>query len=483
MKQVIQNYKTGELEIEEVPVPLLQEGGAIVRTCFSLISAGTERSTLDISKKSIVGKARARPDLVKKVIATSKKIGVKNTIELVLNRLNAPVPLGYSLAGIVEKVSDGVVGITVGDRVACAGAGYANHAERAFVPQNLMAIIPEVVSEKDAAFTTVGSIALHGVRQANVGVGDLVGVIGLGLVGQLTVALLKAQGSRVIGIDLDEYAVNLSKTMGVDEALLRNAPFLGEAIQKFSGQVGLDAVLITAGTDSNDPFELASEILRDKGTLVVVGGIRMEIVKSVSSLFYLKEIDIKFSRSYGPGRYDPNYEEKGIDYPIGFVRWTEKRNMECFLDMLASGRLNLNPLITHTFPFENAIEAYGLITGKTREPYLGVLLQYGTDRKPESPRIMINHKTKPIPGHIGIGMIGAGSFAQSNILPHLKSNSNVVLRGLCTSKGMTAKSVAGKFGFSYCSSNSDEIINDKDNHVIFIATRHDSHGKYVIESL
>jgi len=483
MKQITQNYKTGVLKIEEVPAPLLRKGGALVRTSFSLISAGTERATLEISKKGLVGKAKARPDLVKQVLATTKKIGVKKTFDLVRTRLNSTVPLGYSLSGIVEEISDDVCGIHVGDEVACAGAGYANHAEQVFVLQNLMAKIPRGLSHEDAAFTTVGSIALHGVRQANVGMGDNVGVIGLGLVGQLTVALLKAQGCRVCGIDLADYTVGLAKKMGVDLALLRNDPVLNANVDAFSRGIGLDSVIITAGTDSNDPFLLAAELLRDKGTLVVVGGIRMEIVKSVSSLFYHKEIDIKFSRSYGPGRYDVNYEEKGVDYPVGYVRWTEQRNMTCFLDLLAAGRMDLRPIITHIFSFKDALEAYELIEGKGGSPYSGILFKYDLDAEKKSPRVIVRERGKPVSGTIGVGMIGAGNFAQANILPFLKGDAKISLNGICTAKGLTARSVAEKFGFAYCTSGADEIVRDENTQVVFIATRHDSHAYYVAAAL
>lgn len=483
MLQVVQNYKSGELKLQEVPPPILKPAGAIVHSYYSLVSVGTERSTIQISKKSILGKAKERPDLVKKVIATAKKKGLKNTIDLVRSRLNTPVPLGYSLSGVVEAVSQDVTGVAVGDLVACAGAGYANHAEKVFVPGNLIAKVPEDVSAKEAAFTTLGSIAMHGVRQANVSLGNRVGVIGLGLVGQLTVGLLKAQGCKVLGIDLREYAINLSKEMGVDVALSRDNKNLMDIIGAFTNEMGLDAVIITAGTSSNDPFQLASEILRDKGTLVVVGGIRMEIVKSVSSQFYTKEIDVKFSRSYGPGRYDMKYEEKGMSYPVGYVRWTENRNMQCFLDLLASKKLCLAPLITDVFPFEKAVEAYNLIQGETDKPYLGILFEYNTVSKKAPRRIPVSHKTKAMSGKVGVGVIGAGHFAQSNILPHLKNHPDVVLRGICTSQGMTARNVAEKFAFDYCSDDPGQIIEDKDIQAVFIATRHDSHAKYVVQAL
>ncbi|MCJ7777337.1 MAG: bi-domain-containing oxidoreductase [Sedimentisphaerales bacterium] len=483
MLQIVQNYKTGELKLEEVPPPILKKGGAIVRSYYSLVSVGTERSTIEISKKSILGKAKERPDLVKQVIEKAKKIGIKNTIDLILTRLNTPVPLGYSLSGVVEAVSDDVTGIAVGDLVACGGAGYANHAEKVFVPSNLMAKVTEGVSAKEAAFTTVGSIALHGVRQADVGLGDRVGVIGLGLVGQLTVGLLKINGCKVFGIDLREYATNLSKEMGADVTLLGTDANLIDIIRDLTGAAGLDAVIITAGTNSNEPFLLSSEILRDRGKLVIVGGIRMEVVKSVSSNFYRKEIDIRFSRSYGPGRYDPEYEERGMSYPLGYVRWTENRNMQCFLELIASKQLCIAPLVTDIFPFEKATDAYKLIQEKNAKPYVGILFEYTTVRKPIPARIIVNDKIEPIPGKVGIGMIGAGKFAQSNILPYLKNNSDTILMGICTSQGLTARNVAERFSFRYCSHDASEIINDKDINAVFITTRHDSHAQYVVKTL
>lgn len=483
MKQIIQNYKTGEVKVEEVPAPILKKGGVIVRTSYSVISIGTERSTLEISKKSILGKAKARPDLVKQVLSTVKKVGFKKTFELVMNRLDTPVPLGYSLSGIVEEVSDDIEGLNVGDLVACAGAGYANHAEKVFVPKNLVNKIPKGISQEQAAFTALGSISLHAVRQAGVSLGDRVGVLGLGLVGQITGGILKAQGCKVLGIDLRESVINFSKKMGFDIAVLRQNPSLIEIIRDFTNELGFDAIIIAAGANSNDPFQFSSEILRDKGTLVIVGGIRMEIVKSISSLFYQKEIDIKFSRSYGPGRYDLNYEEKGIDYPVGFVRWTEKRNMECFLDLLSSGKLNLNALITNIFPFEDALKAYRMIERESDEPYLAILLDYTKGNRPEPQRIFVNKKKKSFKGKIKIGMIGAGNFAQANLLPYLKNKPDIVLKGICTLRGITAKRVADKYGFLYCCSNPNELLNDEDIEVIFITTRHDTHARYVVEAL
>lgn len=482
MKQITQNYKTGELKIEDVPSPLTKPGGAKIRTRYSLISAGTERATLEISRKNILGKAKARPDLVKKVMDTTRKIGIKNTFDLVMNKLNTSVPLGYSLSGVVLEIADDVTGFGKGDRVACAGAGYANHSEEVFVPGNLMAKIPDTVTDQEAAFTTVGSIALHGVRQAEVHIGDSVGVIGLGLVGQITVSLLKAQGCRVLGIDLNERSIALSKDMGADIAVLRNDALLEEKIERFTDGIGLDRIIITAGTDSNDPFMLSSQIMRDRGVLVVVGGIRMEIVKSVSSQFYLKEIDIRFSRSYGPGRYDTQYEEKGNDYPPGYVRWTENRNMVCFLGLIESGKIDVKPLVTHTFPFLNATDAYKIIEGEKNEFYVGILLAYEGKKAPEPAKIFVTEHTA-VQGRLSIGMIGAGNFAQANILPFLKGNSDVSLNGICTAKGMTAKSVAEKFGFKYCAGDPIEIIDDKNNKIVFITTRHDSHADYVIRAL
>ncbi|MBU0991500.1 MAG: bi-domain-containing oxidoreductase [Proteobacteria bacterium] len=482
MKQIMQNYKTGELKIEDVPTPLTRRGGAKIRTRYSLISAGTERATLEISRKNLLGKAKARPDLVKKVMDTTRKIGIKNTFDLVMNKLNASVPLGYSLSGVVLEIADDVSGIRKGDRVACAGAGYANHSEEVFVPRNLMAKIPDSVTDQEAAFTTVGSIALHGVRQAGVHIGDNVGVIGLGLVGQMTVSLLKAHGCRVLGIDLNERSVSLSKEMGAEMAVLRNDSLLEEKMERFTNGIGLDSIIITAGTDSNDPFMLSSQVMRDRGVLVVVGGIRMEIVKSVSSLFYLKEIDIRFSRSYGPGRYDAQYEEKGNDYPPGYVRWTENRNMICFLDLIETGKIDIKPLVTHTFPFSNAMDAYKIIEGEQSEFYVGILLSYEERKKHEPAKIFVNEH-EALKGTLSIGMIGAGNFAQANILPFLKGNPDVRLNGICTAKGMTAKSVAEKFRFKYCAGDPLEILDDKDSQLVFIATRHDSHAEYVVRAL
>ena len=483
MLQIVQNYKTGELKLQEVPPPILKQGGVIVCSLYSLVSVGTERSTIEISKKSLLGKARERPDLVKQVIAKAKAIGIKNTIDLVFSRLNTPVPLGYSLSGVVEAVSDDVPGVVVGDLIACAGAGYANHAEKVFVPKNLIAKVPDGVSAKEAAFTTVGSIAMHGIRQARIGLGDKVGVIGLGLIGQLTIGLLKSLGCKVLGIDPKEYVLALSKKMGIDVSISGVGTDVLEVVRDFTGRIGLDSVIITAGTSSNEPFLLSSEILRDRGTLVIVGGIRMEIVKSVSSDFYKKEIDIRFSRSYGPGRYDHDYEEKGMSYPVGYVRWTETRNMQCFLEMIASKRLNLEPLITDVFKFEDAIEAYKLIQGETGRPYLGVLFEYPEVKKEEPCRITVSHKPEPVSGRIGVGFIGAGKFAQSNILPFLKNNSDVVLKGICTSQGLTARNVAERFAFNYCTHDPNEIIEDAGTKAVFIATRHDSHAKYVIRAI
>lgn len=455
----------------------------MVRTCYSLVSVGTERSTIEMSQKNLIGKARQRPDLARQVIATAKKTGLKNTIDLVRTRLNAPVPLGYSLSGVVEHVSRDVAGVAVGGLVACAGAGYANHAERVFVPKHLMARVPENVSAQEAAFTTLGSIALHGVRQANVHLGDKVGVIGLGLVGQLTTGLLGAQGCRVLAIDLNAHVVALARQMGADVGLLRDEPDVVERVRDFTDGIGLDAIIIAAGTSSNDAFQLAAEIMRDKGTLVVVGGIRMEIVKSVSSDFYRKEIDIRFSRSYGPGRYDPDYEEKGVDYPVGYVRWTEQRNMSCFLEFLASRQLCLKPLITDVIPFEQAKDVYEMILHENTRSHVGIVLEYRDVPERSPARIAVRDVARAASAAVGIGAIGAGKFAQLNILPHLKRHPDVALRGVCTSRGLTARNVAERYGFDYCSHDPNEILNDSDTAAVFIATRHDSHGRYVVEAL
>ena len=480
MKQILQNYRTGELKIEEVPPPALRRGGVLVRTAYSLISAGTERDTLRIARKSLVGKAQSRPDLVQKVVDTVKKEGLARTYRIVTDRLNDPVPLGYSLAGKVIEAAPDVEGLAVGDLVACAGAGHANHAEVVFVPKHLCAVVPAEVNPKQAAFSTLGAIALHAVRQASVSVGDRVGIIGLGLLGLITTQICKASGCGVLGIDLAEGPVRTALELGADEALTRGDPELDRRIARFTRDRGLDRVIIAAGTDSKDPFLFAGEILRDRGLLVILGGVRMEVVRTISSRFYEREIEIRLARSYGPGRYDPVYEVKGVDYPIGYVRWTEQRNLACFLDLVAGGRVRVDSLITHVVPIGQAQRAYELIQDGTSGA-IGVLLSY--DHTPDHPELPARDTLPTVrmarEERIGVGMIGAGNFARSNLLPHLEKNRSVRLVSLMTAGGTRAQQTARRFGFDRCTSSAGEITADPACSLIVVATRHDSHADYV----
>jgi predicted dehydrogenase/threonine dehydrogenase-like Zn-dependent dehydrogenase len=484
MKQVVQNFKTGELKIEELPPPALRAGGVLVRTAYSLISAGTERSTVATGQSSLVGKARKRPDLVKQVFDTLRREGLRNTYEKVMARLETVKALGYSSAGTVTAVGEGVAGIHVGDRVACAGAGYASHAEVNFIPANLCAPVPERVSLDLAAYTTLGAIALQGVRQSRAQLGESVVVIGLGLVGQITIQLLAAAGCRIFGIDIDKDAIELALKSGAHEAALRSEG-VHKLVESFTRGRGADQIIITASTSSNDPVKLAGEIARDRARIVVVGDVKMDFPREY---YFQKELELCLSRSYGPGRYDVNYEERGIDYPIGYVRWTEKRNMEEFLRLTAEGRLNLELLTTHRYKVEDATAAYNLILGKTGERFCGVLLEYGTEHEIES-KIVTKHGAKSTlfggrqNGNIGVGFIGAGNFATASLLPHLRAMDKVALTGLANSTGVSGKNTAERFRFNFCSADPKDVIENPETQCVFIATRHNLHAPLVRDAL
>jgi len=362
MKQLIQSFKTGELGLFDVPAPVCEKNGALVQTTVSLVSAGTEKMLVDFAKKSMLAKAKDRPDLVKQVIDKMKKEGVRNTLEKVFTKLDTPIPLGYSLAGRVVEVGSELSGINIGDRVACGGAGYANHAEINYVPKNLMVKIPDGVDDIDASFVTVGAIALQGVRQTSPLLGEKVAVMGLGLLGQLTVQLLKANGCKVIGSDIDTDKMALAKKLGCDEVC-----HAGELISKaneFTNGYGVDAVIIAASTSSNQPITDAAEISRMRGRVVLVGMVGMDVPRNT---YYKKELEIKLSMAYGPGRYDPEYEEKGIDYPYDLVRFTEQRNFEAFLGLIQEGKITPKELITHSYDFDDAMSAYDLLEGRIKE--------------------------------------------------------------------------------------------------------------------
>jgi len=475
MKQLVQRIKDGEMKVVNLPIPFLKPKGVLVQNYFSLISAGTERTTVESGKENLLVKAYKNPEIVKQVYQIVRRDGLIQTIERILGNLNDYKTLGYSSSGIVIESSSEK--FKPGDRVACAGAGYANHAEIVFIPENLCVKLPDNVDFEEGAFTTLGAIALQGVRLANPNLGENIAVIGLGLLGLITVQLLKANGCKVIGLDISEQALDFAKKNGAD-FVLKSSKSEKEAILNLTDGIGVDKVLITAGTESNEPIELSGLITREKGKVVVVGAIKMDIPRGT---FYNKEIEVVISKSYGPGRYDPKYEEMGIDYPVGYVRWTENRNMQAIVELLSEGKLDFKSLITHKFPIDEYQKAYDLILGKRQEFYRGILFEYSYDKISETNSIQFSTKVKSA-SKINIGFIGAGSFAQASLLPHLR-NLDVNLVNVCTTDGLASSNVARKFGFQKFTTKPEEILNDLEINVVFIATRHDSHTKYVIEAL
>jgi len=476
MLQVIQFQKTGKMSVQNLPAPTLKSGGILVQNAFSLISAGTERSSVETAQASLVGKARSRPDLVKQVLENVKGEGLLATYHKVQNRLANYKELGYSSAGVV--IASDVDTFRSGDRVACAG--YAYHAEVVSVPKNLAVHIPDEVPFEDAAYTTLGAIALQGVRRAEIHLGETVVVIGLGLIGLITVQILKAAGCRVVALDISKANFVLATELGCDACIVSNR----DAVRKvaaFTRGHGSDAVIITAATRSNDPLEVALQVARKRSPIVMVGAGGMNVVRGP---FYDKELDLRIATSYGPGRYDPTYEENGHDYPIGYVRWTENRNMEAFLDLLAARSVNVSALTTHTIPITDALRAYEMITGKIKTRYIGILLKYDITRVNAGRRVDLQQsQTHAVATpDVSIGFIGAGNFAQSYLLPPLKAL-HVPLRGVMTTTPVNASSAAQKFGFSYAASDAEHIIADPSINAVFIASRHDSHADYAIRAL
>lgn len=479
MKQILQSYKTGELWLAEVPVPACKSGGIIIQTRTSFVSAGTERMLVDFARKNIIGKALAMPDQVKKVLRKMKTEGILSTLEKVQTKLDQPIPLGYSCAGIVEEVGRHISGLSVGDSVACAGAGYANHSDYNYVPKNLVVKIPDSVSFEDASCATVGSIALQGIRQCDLRLGENVCVMGLGLLGILAVQMLKASGVRVIGFDPDAGRCQLAQDLGADMVVSSD---LEAACNDFSQGYGVDAVLITAATKSNEPVTVAGEICRMKGKVVVTGLVGMDVPRD---MYYKKELDFKLSLSYGPGRYDPDYEEGGHDYPFGYVRWTEQRNIKAFLDLVESGAVTPSKLVTHRFAMDDALNAYQLILGKIKEPYLGIVLNY--DEKPGgiTPELRRTEIRQDVKGtsEVNIGFIGAGNFTKAVLFPNLKKQKDISLKTICTATGMNAGQTADKEGFAKATTDYKELLNDPGINVVFVTTQHNSHARFVKAAL
>lgn len=478
MKQLIQSFKTGELGLFDVPAPICYENGALVETSVSLVSAGTEKMLVDFAKKSILAKAKDRPDLVKQVVGKMKKEGIKNTLEKVFTKLDSPIPLGYSLAGRVIEVGEHLSGINIGDRVACGGAGYANHSEINYVPKNLMVKIPDGVDDIDASFVTVGAIALQGVRQTEPKLGERVAVMGLGLLGQLTVQLLKANGCKVIGSDIDPDKLALAKKMGADEVC-----HVGDMIKKaneFSNGYGVDAVIIAASTSSNQPVIDAAEISRMRGRVVFLGMVGMDIPRNE---YYKKELDLRLSMAYGPGRYDPNYEEKGVDYPYDLVRWTEQRNFEAFLGLIEEGKVRPKELLTHSFEYENAMSAYDLLEGKIQEKYLGIILKYSGSLNLSDHKIVKRNSKAIESDKLNVGLLGAGNFTKSVILPNIEKIEGYELVGVCTATGVSAEGTGKKYDFKYITTDTNEIFSNSEINSVFITTQHNTHATLVLDAI
>ncbi len=482
MKQLFQDLRTHAISVGEVPAPGCQPGGVLVGTRVSLISTGTERAVVKLGNTNLLGKALERPDLVKSLFQRLRTTGVASVVATVRAKLDRALALGYSAAGEVLEVGEGAQEFQVGQRVACAGTGYSSHAEQIWVPRNLCVPIPDNVDYDSGSFAALGSIALQAVRVADAKIGEHVAVLGLGLVGLVTAQVLQAAGSTVWGIDPDPERAALAREFGVSCAS-SNSEAISEGGMPWPG--GADAVIITAATKSNQPVDLAGQIARDRGIVVVVGDVRVDVPREH---YYQKELQVRYSRSYGPGRYDPAYEEKGIDYPLGYVRWTENRNMRAFLDLVAMGKINLARLVTHRFEIAQAHEAYELLTARQPAKYLAMLIDYS---QPEVASRRLELRPLPLgsgtthtrSGKVRIGWIGAGSFSRAKLLPALRKLDNVELIGLANGTGLSASRVGRSFGFQYCSSDASEILHDPNIDAVFIGTRHDLHGPMVRAAL
>ncbi|GAB4499230.1 MAG: bi-domain-containing oxidoreductase [Anaerolineales bacterium] len=472
MHQLLQNLKTGRTELVQVPIPTPRHGQALVRVSASLVSAGTERMLVQFAEKNLLGKAQSRPDLVRQLLDKMQREGIFPTLQAAFNRLDEPLPLGYSSAGVITALGTGMEGFTMGQRVACAGGGYAVHAEYNLVPRNLLTPIPEGVDQHSAAFTTLAAIALHGFRLAQPQLDETVGIIGLGLLGLLAGQIAHAAGCRVIGIDLDPRRVALAESLGL-VAVLR--PDADAAALSFTRQRGLDHILICADTPSDDPVTLAAAIARERANIVAVGAVGLNLPRKP---YYEKELNFINSRSYGPGRYDPAYEENGRDYPIGYVRWTEGRNFEAALNLMARGSLRVQPLISHRIPISEGVRAYDLITGKTDEPFLGVLLTYPEAAAPPIGQQKIPLAPAQIPSGaaVTLGVLGAGLFANATLLPAIQKIPQIARVGIASSGGAHAQHSGKKFGFAYAASHPDEILNDPNINTVAILTRHNTHA-------
>ncbi|MEU9192556.1 bi-domain-containing oxidoreductase [Streptomyces hundungensis] len=489
MKQVVQNYKTGELAVLDVPVPGCKAGGVLVRSAYSLISTGTELMKVSEAGMSMLGKARSRPDQVAKVMQSVATNGVPATYRKVMGKLDSYTPLGYSLCGVVEQVGAGIDEVKVGDLVACAGNEHALHAELNWVPKNLFTPVPDGLAPRHAAFATVGSIALQGVRRGESHLGDVALVIGLGLIGQLVVQLLTASGVRVVGADPDPERCELAVRTGAVACGDPASTTVEAAVAELTGGHGVDQVYLAAGGASNQPVELAARLCRDRGRVVDIGKCRLDLPWNA---YYEKELDVRFSRSYGPGRYDPEYELDGRDYPIGYVRWTERRNLACFLDLMARGRVDVEPLVSHTADFEDAVTTYRRLKDGDLKA-VAVLFRYPA-QAPEagaptaavpSVRRGAGVPTRPraAAGPVRLAFVGAGNYATSMLLPHLAGRDGVELSTVVTTTALSAANAQRKFGFAAATTDLDAVLGDPAIDAVFVVTRHSSHAELTRKAL
>ncbi|MEU3294061.1 bi-domain-containing oxidoreductase [Streptomyces longwoodensis] len=490
MKQVVQNYKSGELALLDVPVPGCKPGGVLVRTSWSLISTGTELMKVSEAGMSMLGKARSRPDQVAKVAQSVATNGLPATYRKVMGKLDSYTPLGYSLCGVVEQVGAGIDDVKVGDLVACAGNEHALHAELNWVPKNLYTPVPDGLAPRHAAFGTVGSIALQGVRQGESHLGEVALVIGLGLIGQLVVQLLAASGVRVVGADPDPARCELAERLGAAACGDPGSAAVAGAVAELTGGHGVDQVYLAAGGGSNQPVELAAQLCRDRGRVVDIGKCRLDLPWNA---YYEKELDVRFSRSYGPGRYDPEYELQGRDYPIGYVRWTERRNLACFLDLVARGSVDVEPLVSHVADFEDAVPTYQrLKDGELKA--VAVLFRYpeqeqGADAEAEqaqAPSVAVPAvrrtggtaaaAARPAGAPVRLAFVGAGNYASSMLLPHLARREGVELSTVVTTTALSAANAQRKFGFTRATTDLDAVLGDPSVDAVFVVTRHSSHA-------
>ncbi|MFJ4273948.1 bi-domain-containing oxidoreductase [Streptomyces coelicoflavus] len=493
MKQVVQNYKSGELALLDVPVPGCKPGGVLVRTAYSLISTGTELMKVSEAGMSMLGKARSRPDQVAKVVQSVATNGVPATYRKVMGKLDSYTPLGYSLCGVVEQVGAGIDDVKVGDLVACAGNEHALHAELNWVPKNLYAPVPDGLAPRDAAFGTVGSIAMQGVRQGESRLGEVALVIGLGLIGQLVAQLLTASGVRVVGADPDPARCELAERLGAAACGDPASPAVESAVAELTDGHGVDQVYLAAGGGSNQPVELAARLCRDRGRVVDIGKCRLDLPWNA---YYEKELDVRFSRSYGPGRYDPEYELEGRDYPIGYVRWTERRNLACFLDLVARGRVDVGPLISHTAAFDDAVETYRrLEDGELKA--VAVLFRYPgqadeAGAPAAAPTVAVpavrrgGRASAPVRAArtpVRLAFVGAGNYASSMLLPHLARRDGVELSTVVTTTALSAANAQRKFGFAEATTDLDAVLGDDSVDAVFVVTRHSSHADLTRKAL